>query len=42
MSSFLTCLSLDEVERMIRKEPIEELYDVGQELGRCVPVPHGS
>lgn len=29
--------SLEVVEKMIHKEPIEELYDVGQELGRCVP-----
>lgn len=36
MSSFLTSPSLDEVEKMVRKEAIEELYDVGPELGRCV------
>ena len=36
MSSFVSGSSLDEVEKMVRKEPIEELYDVGPELGRYV------
>lgn len=29
-------MSYAELERLIHKEPLEELYDVGQELGRLV------
>ena len=29
----------EQVEKIIRKEPLEDHYDLGQELGRCVPKP---
>lgn len=29
-------MPLYDVEKIIRKEPLEDYYDVGNELGRCV------
>lgn len=29
-------MPLYDVEKIIRKDPLEDYYDVGNELGRCV------